>query len=60
MPTWKYPKKPKAPKKSASTQTWINYKNRLKEWEKKCKQIDANKKAHEKAVAEAKKLAQKL
>ena len=40
----KKPKKPKAPKTSASLATWENYKKRLQEWEKKCKDIDSDKK----------------
>ena len=38
----KYPKKPKAPKTSASLTAWENYKKRLADWQKKCREIDSN------------------
>lgn len=33
----KLPKKPKQPKKSASLNTWKNYEERMKDWERKVK-----------------------
>jgi len=36
----KYPKKPKAPRKSASLSVHESYHARYSEWEKKCKEID--------------------
>lgn len=38
------PKRPRAPKQSAGLQTWQNYDNRLGDWNKKCNQIDSDKK----------------
>jgi len=37
----KYPKKPKRPKMSATIKTWENFDKRMKEWESKCRSIDA-------------------
>ncbi|MEO0582447.1 MAG: hypothetical protein AAF135_09515 [Bacteroidota bacterium] len=36
----KYPKKPKPPKQSASLTQHQNYVERVKEWEKKCAEVD--------------------
>lgn len=36
----KYPKRPKKPKASATPKTWINFEERMKKWEGKCRQID--------------------
>ena len=44
----KYPKKPRKPKASASLKVWENFEKRMKEWEKKCRDIDANVKKKEK------------
>jgi len=43
----KKPKRPRAPKQSASYQTWLNYSARLNDWKKRCGQIvsDKSKKA---------------
>ncbi|MBA7514355.1 hypothetical protein ES705_06383 [subsurface metagenome] len=38
------PKRPKAPKRSATIQTWQGYESRRNAWSAKCKQIDADKK----------------
>ena len=40
----KKPKRPKAPKHSATLQSWQNYKKRLDAWRAACRQIDADKK----------------
>ena len=40
----KKPKRPKAPKRSSSLQTWQNYERRLNDWVKKCNQIVGDKK----------------
>ncbi len=37
----KYPKKPRKPKASASIKVWENFEKRMKEWDKKKKEIDA-------------------
>jgi len=34
------PKRPKRPKITASPAVWERYESRMKEWEKKCKEID--------------------
>jgi hypothetical protein len=39
----KKPKKPKKPKQSASVATWENFADRVKAWEKRCREIDSDK-----------------
>lgn len=50
-----YPKKPKAPKQSASLETWQNYEKRVKEWEKKCRAIDQAKAQKKKLIGRLRK-----
>lgn len=38
------PRKPKAPKTTASVQVWENYYKRLQDWKKRCNKIEADKK----------------
>jgi hypothetical protein len=38
------PKKPKAPKRTASLMVWERFKQRVDEWKKKCNSIEAAKK----------------
>lgn len=38
------PKRPRAPKSSASYQSWLNYSARLNEWKKRCGQMVSEKK----------------
>lgn len=40
----KLPKRPKAPKRSASLTVWERYKQRVDEWKKKCSNIENAKK----------------
>lgn len=40
----KLPKRPKAPKRSASLPVWERYKQRIDEWKKKCASIENAKK----------------
>lgn len=40
----KLPKKPKKPRQSASLTAWQNYEKRYKDWEKKVKEIESDKK----------------
>lgn len=40
----KKPKRPRAPKSSASYQTWQNYSKRLSDWKKRCSGIVSDKK----------------
>lgn len=49
----KLPKKPKAPKASASLQTWENYNTRVKAWEKKVSGIESDKKKKAALIAKA-------
>ena len=46
----KKPKRPKAPKRSASLARWEDYKKRLNDWKKKCAKIDADKKKKAKLI----------
>lgn len=41
------PKRPKQPKRSASLETWRRWDERMKNWKKKCNEIDAPRKAKE-------------
>lgn len=50
MPSFKYPKKPKAPKASASIESHNRFKLKMSEWAKECAEIDRKKKAHADAV----------
>lgn len=43
----KYPKRPKKPKASATSKTWINFEEKMKRWEGKCREIDAAQKRKE-------------
>lgn len=44
MASMKYPAKPKKPKISAPITAWERYDQRMKDWEKRKKEIDAAKK----------------
>lgn len=46
----KKPKRPKKPKNSASVSSWERYNQRVKEWDKKCKGIDSDKKKKENLI----------
>jgi len=39
------PKRPKAPKRSASLESWKNYGKRLSDWKAKCRKIESDKKS---------------
>lgn len=43
----KKPKRPKKPKMSASPATWQRFDERMKDWEKRCREIDSDKKKKE-------------
>jgi hypothetical protein len=53
----KLPKKPKAPKQSASLASWQNYDARLKEWKNKCAQIIRDKAAKKSLIERTRKAA---
>jgi len=53
----KRPKKPKAPRVTASLAVWERYEKRLKDWQNKIKQIDADRKKKEAIIQRARKLA---
>lgn len=46
----KLPKRPRKPKASASLQTWMNFENRYKAWQKKCSDIKNAKKKKESLI----------
>lgn len=50
----KLPKRPKAPKASASLTAWENYKTRLTDWEKKVKDIHSAKDKKAKLIKDVK------
>ena len=50
------PKKPKAPKKSASLRVWENYERRLKDWKQKVSKIESEKKRKAAIIARAKRM----
>lgn len=43
----KKPKRPKKPKASASLESWKKFEERLKDWNKRCNEIDSDKKKKE-------------
>ena len=43
----KKPKRPKKPKMSASPTAWQRFDERMKDWEKRCREIDSDKKKKE-------------
>lgn len=56
----KLPRKPKAPKQTAGTQSWLNYERRVKEWKAKCAAKMKPYNDHQKVVQRAKSAASKL
>jgi len=56
----KKPVKPTAPKKTAPLKTWESYEGRLKEWVRKCQQIETDKKKKEALITRVQKLAAKI
>ncbi len=43
----KKPKRPKRPKASATIKSWEKFDDRMRNWDKRCKQIEADKKKKE-------------
>lgn len=50
MPKFKYPAKPKAPRNTAPKSSHDKFADKMADWQKKCKEIDDEKKAHAAAV----------
>lgn len=46
----KKPKRPKKPKQSAGVAVWERYSDRVKDWEKRCREIDSDKKKKENLI----------
>lgn len=46
----RYPKHPKKPKASATLRSWENYDIRVKDWHKRCSEIDQEKRRKETLV----------
>lgn len=51
------PKRPKAPKRSASVAVWERYEKRLKEWKQKLAKMEADKRRKEAIIQRVRKLA---